>query len=212
VASREVFVDFDGTITDIDTFDALVRRFAGDDAWNAIAAELDAGHISLRAALERQAGLIRVTRDEAFAYLERTVHVDPTFAPFVVRARANGDAVTVLSSGLRTVIAATLARAGIGDLTVIANDAEFSPTGWEMSFIDPDAPNGTDKAARVRAAAARGWATVFAGDGISDIAAALVAERGFVKRNRALERYGSERGFAWTSFASFDEVERALFG
>jgi len=211
VAPREVFVDFDGTITDIDTFDALVRRFAGDDAWNAIDAELNAGRMSLRAALEAQAALIRVTRDEAFAYLAGAVRVDPTFAPFVARARAHGDAVTVLSSGLRSVIVATLARAGIAGVTIVANDAEFSPAGWEMCFIDPDAENGTDKAARVRAAGARGSATVFVGDGISDFAAALVADRVFVKRNRALERYGSERGFAWTSFASFDEVERALF-
>lgn len=209
---REVFVDFDGTITDIDTFDALVRRFAGDEAWNAIDADLETGRVTLRTALERQANLIRVTRDEAFAYLERAVTVDPTFAPFVERARANGDLVTVLSSGLRTVIAVTLARAGVRDLTIIANDADFSPAGWMMHFIDPDARNGTDKAARVEAAKARGAATVFAGDGISDFSAALAADRVFVKRNRALERFGSERGKAWTSFASFDDVERALYG
>ncbi len=210
--SREVFVDFDGTITDIDTFDALVRRFAGDEAWNAIDADLESGRLTLRAALERQAGLIRVSRDEAFAYLEGTVQVDPAFAPFVERARANGDTVTVLSSGLRAVIVATLARAGLHDLTIIANDAAFSPDGWAMAFIDPHAANGTDKAARVRAARERGASTVFVGDGISDYAAALVADRVFAKKNRALERYGSERGLPWTSFASFDVIDRALFG
>jgi len=211
VPSREIFVDFDGTITDIDTFDAIVRRFAGDEAWNAIDADLDAGRLTLRAALERQASLIRVPRDEAFAYIERTVTVDPTFAPFVARVRANGDAITVLSSGLRTVITATLARAGLRGLTIVANDADFAPEGWMMNFIDPDADNGTDKAARVRGARERGAITVFAGDGISDFAAALEADRVFAKRNRALERYGSERGLAWTSFAAFDEVERALY-
>jgi HAD superfamily phosphoserine phosphatase-like hydrolase len=212
VSPREVFVDFDGTITDIDTFDALVRRFAGDEAWNAIDAELESGRLTLRDALERQANLIRVSRDEAFAHIERTVRVDPTFAPFVARAHARGDRVTVLSSGLRTVITHALARAGLHDLPVVANDADFSPEGWMMRFIDPHAENGTDKAARVRSAKAHGVTTVFCGDGISDFAAALVADRVFAKRNRALKRYGSERGLAWTSFASFDEVERALYG
>jgi 2-hydroxy-3-keto-5-methylthiopentenyl-1-phosphate phosphatase len=81
-----------------------------------------------------------------------------------------------------------------------------------MAFIDPHAENGTDKAARVRAARERGASTVFVGDGISDYAAALVADRVFAKKNRALERYGSERGLPWTSFASFDVIDRALFG
>lgn len=206
-----MFVDFDGTITDIDTFDALVRRFAGDEAWDAIDADLAAGRITLRTALERQTGLIGVSLAEALAYLENAVHVDPTFAPFVARARACGVAVIVLSSGLRTIISATLARVGLHDLEVVASDADFAPGGWTMRFIDPLAENGTDKATRIRAARDRGFTTAFAGDGVSDYAAALVADRVFAKANRALERYGSERGFAWTSFASFDEVERALF-
>jgi len=176
-----------------------------------IDADLTAGRITLRTALERQAGLIGVSLAEALAYLEGAVRIDPAFAPFVARARACGAAVTVLSSGLRTVIGATLARAGLHDLAIVANDADFSPGGWTMRFIDPLAENGTDKATRIRAARAGGLTTAFAGDGISDYAAALVADRVFAKANRALERYGSERGFGWTSFASFDEIERALF-
>jgi 2-hydroxy-3-keto-5-methylthiopentenyl-1-phosphate phosphatase len=159
----------------------------------------------------QQAQLVRVTRDEAFAYLADAVTVDPTFEPFVRRARACGAAVTVLSSGLRSVITTVLAGFGMRDLPVVANVADYAPGGWSVTFVDPDAENGTDKAARVRAAVARGAATVFIGDGISDFAAALVAGRVFAKANRALERYGSERGLPWTSFATFAQIERALF-
>ena len=58
----EVFVDFDGTITDVDTFDALVRAVAGDAAWEAIDGPLLAGRITLREALARQAAAVRLSR------------------------------------------------------------------------------------------------------------------------------------------------------
>ena len=46
----------------------------------------------------------------------------------------------------------------------------------------------------------------------SDFDAAEIADRVFAKKNRALEQYCSERGIAYTSFTSFAQIERALFG
>jgi HAD superfamily phosphoserine phosphatase-like hydrolase len=188
-----------------------VRAFAGEEPWAAIDRELVAGRISLRDALARQARLVRLSRDEVLTFLERTVTVDPAFAAFVARARQAAAEVVVLSSGVRPIIVAALERAGVRDIPVVANEVDFSLDGWTLTFGDP-VENGTDKAGRVRAAKARGEATVMVGDGISDYAAALAADRVFAKKNRALERYGSERGLPWTPFASFAEVERALFG
>jgi len=204
-----VFVDFDGTITDVDTFDALVRDSAGDAAWNAIDAGLMAGKITLRDALARQAACVRRTKPEALAFLEANANVDPAFAPFVATARSLGVSVRVVSSGIATIIHHALARAGV-DVPVLANDVDFAPGGWTMSFVDESA-NGHDKAAHVRAAHAAGEATVYIGDGISDFEAALVADRRFAKKNRALEAYCRERGVACTGFTSFAEIERALF-
>jgi 2-hydroxy-3-keto-5-methylthiopentenyl-1-phosphate phosphatase len=204
-----VFVDFDGTITDVDTFDALVRDAAGDATWNAIDGELLAGKITLRSALEQQAASVRYTKSQALAFLEANANVDPAFALFVAAARSHGVAVRVVSSGIATVIHHALERAGV-DVPVLANDVDFSPSGWTMSFVDASA-NGHDKAAHVRAARAAGEVTVYIGDGISDFEAALVADRRFAKKNRTLEAYCRERGVACTGFTSFAEIERALF-
>ena len=76
-----VFVDFDGTITNIDTFDALVRDAVGDDVWDAVDAQLAAGHMTLRDGLARQASYIRKSKSEALAFLEATAVVDPGGAP-----------------------------------------------------------------------------------------------------------------------------------
>lgn len=152
---------------------------------------------------------MRLSGAEALAVLEARATVDPTFAPFVRRARARGASVSVVSSGLRQIIGPALERAGI-DVPVFANEVAFDPDGWRMTFID-DSANGHDKAARVVEARASGAQTVYVGDGISDFEAALAADRRFAKRGRALERYCRERGVACTSFAAFDEIERALF-
>ena len=78
-----VFVDFDGTITDVDGFDVLVRAVAGDEVWEAIDGALIAGDITLREALARQAAAVRLSRAETLAVMEAYMlaKVDPTFKP-----------------------------------------------------------------------------------------------------------------------------------
>jgi 2-hydroxy-3-keto-5-methylthiopentenyl-1-phosphate phosphatase len=205
----EVFVDFDGTITDVDTFDALVRAVAGDAAWDAIDGPLLAGEITLREALARQSAAVRLSRADTLAFMVANAQVDPAFGPFVAAVRAHGGAIRVVSSGIATVIHDALARANV-EVEVIANDVDFDPAGWTMTFVDPS-DNGHDKAAHVRAARDRGARTVYIGDGISDFAAAVVAEERFAKAGRALEAYCRERNIPCTSFDSFGEIERALF-
>jgi 2,3-diketo-5-methylthio-1-phosphopentane phosphatase len=204
-----VFVDFDGTITDVDTFDALVRAVAGDAVWEAIDEPLIAGTITLREALTRQAAMVRLSRAETLEFMMANAHVDPAFAPFVTAVRAHGGTIVVLSSGVATIIHDALARANV-EVEVIANDVDFAPGGWTMTFVD-GSDSGHDKAAHVRAARERGAHTVYIGDGISDFAAAVVADGRFAKKGRALEAYCRERGIACVSFESFTEIERRLF-
>jgi len=208
-APLAIFVDYDGTITDIDTFDAILRSVAGEDVWQRFEDELAAGRMVLRDVLAQQAAMVRMSREETLAFLESRARVDPAFPPFVHTARAHGAQVAVVSSGLRQIIGPALERAGV-DVPVFANDVSFDAEGWTMTFID-DSANGHDKAARVREARARGARTVYVGDGPSDFEAALEADRRFAKTNRALERYCRERGVDCTSFASFEQIERALF-
>ena len=205
----EVFVDFDGTITEVDTFDALVRAVAGDAAWDAIDVPLLAGEITLREALRRQSAAVRLSRSETLTFMESHAKVDPAFGPFVTAVRAHGGSIRVVSSGIATVIHDALERAGV-EVDVLANDVDFSPNGWTMTFVDAS-DNGHDKAAHVHAARARGSHTVYIGDGISDFAAAIVADERFAKAGRALEAYCAQRDIACTSFTSFSEIQQALF-
>jgi HAD superfamily phosphoserine phosphatase-like hydrolase len=205
-AAWAFFVDFDGTITDVDGFDALVHHFAGDDAWDAGERDLLAGRESLRDALARQTTYIRGTFEDVYAVHEREVGIDPTFAPFVERCEAANIPVTIVSSGIAPLIEARLAAIGLARLPVIAADVDVDPKSWTMRFRDASL-NGTDKAAHVRAAQAAGIRVAFAGDGISDFDAALVADRCYAKAGRALGTFLRRRGAAFTTFANFDEIE-----
>ncbi|MGZ3496983.1 MAG: HAD-IB family phosphatase [Vulcanimicrobiaceae bacterium] len=205
-----VFVDYDGTITDLDTFDVLVQSAAGPQEWARLESALHGGHMTLRNVLSAQAQFVRVSLDEADAMLARTTHFDPTFVHFVKRCEREDVPLTILSSGVQPLIERALERHGLQHVSVLANTVTPSRDGWTMHFRD-GSDNGHNKAAAVRAATSAGAATIFAGDGHSDFEAALEADRRFAKRGRALERYLKKNGVEFTPFSSFAEVERALF-
>lgn len=205
-AAWAIFVDFDGTITDLDTFDILVKRFAGDDAWRHTEIGLDDGSMSLRDVLQLQASYVRGTLAEITTILRAEIAVDPTFAAFVASCRRRGIPVTIVSSGIAPIIRDRLDEIGLGDLPIVANEIDVAPAGWSIRFRDADG-NGTDKAAIVRAANESGTRTMFFGDGRSDYAAALEADRCFAKTGLALERYLSERNVPFAAFTTFGEID-----
>lgn len=206
----EVFTDFDATITDIDTFDLLVRVCAGPEQWTDLEGRLNEGTMSLRDVLSAQAAFVRISIDEADALLHARTSFDPTFARFVQRCGAEGVPVTVLSSGVQQLIERAFARHGLEHVTIYANAVEPSPEGWRFHFRD-NSDNGHDKAKVVRDARLAGARTVYCGDGHSDFAAALEADVRFAKKGRALEVFLRERGMAFTSFDRFEEIEAQVF-
>jgi len=203
-------VDFDGTVTDLDTFDVLVRHFAGEEAWHASERGLRDGSVSLRDVLALQASYVRGPFAEVEALLKREVNLDPTFAPFVAACRARALPITVVSSGIEPIVRGRLVEAGLGDVPIIANGIEADPKGWRIAFRDADG-NGTDKVAIVREVQATGRRAAFIGDGRSDYAAALAADRRFAKRGLNLERYLIDEGVDFTPFSTFTEIDLTTF-
>ena len=205
-----VCVDFDGTITDLDTFDHLVVTCASEDAWRYYECQLTRGTMSVRDALDAQARLIRGTVDDVDRLLVQSVRFDPTFASFVRRCRSRDIALVVLSSGIGELIRRAMVRNDLAEVEVRANEADPSPQGWTMRFAD-ESDNGHDKAAAVRAFQRDGARVVFVGDGISDFDAALAADVRFARAGRSLERFLKKKNVGFTSFSSFAQIERALF-
>lgn len=204
-----MFVDYDGTVTNVDTFDVLVQHFSGPEEWARLEEHLQHGSMTLRDVLAAQASFVRGSVEDADALLARQARVDPAFKPFVERCAREGTAVTIVSSGISPLIERALARNGVRGVPVLANDVTAG-NGWVMHFRDASA-NGHDKARAVREAAARGETVAYVGDGYSDYDAALAAQLRFAKRGRSLERFLKEKGVRFTPFDSFAEIEQELF-
>ena len=201
----EIFVDYDATITDRDTFDVLVQHEAGEKKWGEFEAQLHGRAITLREVLAAEASLITCTLDEADAFLAHETRFDPTFAEFIEFCKARRMPVCILSSGVAPLIERALHRNGIDGVPVRANEIDPSPHGWIMHFRDRS-DNGHDKAADVREAQARGATAVYIGDGYSDFDAAAAADVRFAKKGRALEPHLRERGLSYHAFSSFSEI------
>lgn len=205
-----VYVDYDGTITDQDTFAALARDHVDPARWQQLEDDLERGVITLREVLSIQASAMRITLDEADAILAQRVAFDGSFGSFVAACERAGAALAVVSSGVTALIARAMQRHGLSRVQLLASDVSAASHGWEFRHRDESA-NGHDKAATVRRAQAAGQRVVFVGDGISDYAAALAADVRFAKRGRALERFLGERQIPFTGFDTFSQVEAALF-
>jgi HAD superfamily phosphoserine phosphatase-like hydrolase len=204
-----VFVDYDGTITDRDTFDVLMHACAGPGQWQRLEAALTDGSMTLRQALDAQAALVRLTLDQAEETIAQHARMEPGFPAFVDACAKHGAELTVLSGGIATLIERAFERAGLR-VELLANDAEISVHGWRMKFRD-DSHHGHDKTVAVNQARARGKRTVYVGDGISDFEASLAADVRFAKRGRSLSRFLLERGVEFATFSDFAEVETALW-
>ena len=205
-----VYVDYDGTITDQDTFYALARDGGGPLRWRQLEESLAAGQMELREVLSAQARAMRLSLDEADALLAQSVKFDSTFSAFVAACEQRGVVLAILSSGVAPLIGRALGRQGLSRVQILASEVVVEPTGWIFQHRDASA-NGHDKAAAVRAAQAAGKRVVFVGDGLSDYAAAQAADRCFAKRGRALERFLGERGVQFTPFDTFAQIQTALF-
>jgi HAD superfamily phosphoserine phosphatase-like hydrolase len=179
-------------------------------AWEEMAAAYDAGRIGSRRLMEAEMALIQADDDGAAIQATASAQPhDPSFVPFVRRARAAGIPVEVVSDGLGFFIRPALERLGVPDLPIITASTTFAdgratiafPNGHPRCFVC-----GTCKRERVLAHQRAGRAVAFIGDGESDRYAAGYADVIFAKR--ALVPICLAAGWPfhrWTEFAEIDE-------
>lgn len=199
-----VLLDFDGTISETDTTDLLLERFA-DPAWHEIEEEWKAGRIGSRECMVRQIDLVRATPSEMDAFI-RTVRIDPGFRGFVQRFRALGHNLVVVSDGLDRTIRTVLDRADI-DLPYFANHLQWrGDDRWRLTF--PHAKStcamlaGHCKCSRVEEGPR--LLTIMVGDGRSDFCVAGRAD--LVLAKGALLMHCRANDLPHYAFDTFEEA------
>jgi 2-hydroxy-3-keto-5-methylthiopentenyl-1-phosphate phosphatase len=210
-----VLLDFDGTISKVDTTDLLLERFAAP-AWRDIEEEWKAGRIGSRECMVRQIDLVRASPSEMDDFIA-SVDIDPEFPRFVHRFGGLGHTLMVLSDGLDRTIRTVLDRADV-NLPYFANHLQWlGGDRWRLTFPHAKATcatlAGNCKCSFAERRVAEGRPseiTIMVGDGRSDFCVAeradLVLAKGSLRehcRSKDLPHYG---------FENFDEAAALLAG
>lgn len=179
--------DFDNTLTAGDVLDEIVERFSPNEDWREWERDWAEGRLAARDCLRLQVENLRVDRSALFDYL-LSVRVDPAFAAILAWAKAHAVEAFIVSDSFVPLILHILANNAIQGVPVFANDLAFSGDRLQpgFPFHDPAFPRSANAKARHLAPYA-GHTIIFAGDGRSDLDAALVADIVFAKDSLATE-------------------------
>jgi 2-hydroxy-3-keto-5-methylthiopentenyl-1-phosphate phosphatase len=192
-------VDWDGTITVLDSLVAAVRELGDPSIYDE---SLQEQFGSYGEALAAEVGTLRCTSDELARWAVENVEIRAGFHEFAERYEP-----LIVSSGLPQIILPVLEREGLLGLEVRANDAEPRPGGWKVRFRHAGlCPVCGDRCKRRSLPDER--PLVFVGDGWSDRCASLAADRVFARTG--LATYLDEQRVPYVPYETFFDVAAAL--
>ncbi|MHB8513396.1 MAG: haloacid dehalogenase-like hydrolase [Actinomycetota bacterium] len=177
LGNASVFIDFDGTITRVDTGQYLLEQLGTPD-WKHFDELFDAGAIGSRECLIAQFAML--PRDEAL--VRKTafeVEIDPGFYALVMLLERFDAEITVVSDGFGLYI-----EERTWGVRTIANAPDLSRGTISFPNADPTcecAQCGCCKRTPIMQARSRGRFTIMIGDGTSDRHAARAADLVFAK-------------------------------
>jgi 2-hydroxy-3-keto-5-methylthiopentenyl-1-phosphate phosphatase len=195
----KLVLDWDGTVTERDTLEALVERFGDIETYRGTG-RLMGRSLTHDEALARSVATVQAPLDEVVGWLLATVRLRPGFRELVER---HGP--LVVSSGFHELIEPILARERV-DVELLANRVEARAEGWRIRFRDETrCPDCREPCKR---ASLPPGEVVYVGDGYSDRCAALAATRVFATDR--LARYLADQGIPYTPFSDLNDVLHAL--
>ena len=201
-----VFLDFDGTVTSVDTGVHLLERLAPPE-WREVDAEYLRGEIGSRVCLLDEWDLL--PHDEARLRAELSdVALDPDAGALIADLRAAGAEVLVVSDGFG--FFATDVAAALG-VPILTNTVDWTTGRLEFPHEDrccACSSCGVCKQAPIKDAKYQGRSTVLVGDGASDYKAALLADVVFAKGT--LAEWCARQGVPFTPFTTLADVRVAL--
>jgi 2-hydroxy-3-keto-5-methylthiopentenyl-1-phosphate phosphatase len=197
------FIDFDGTITEVDTCVAVLNAFA-KDGWKDINDMWERKELTTEECAERALQLINVGPGELKSFL-KTIKIDDYFLDFLAFCQQRGEQVYVLSDGYDLHIDTIFCKYGI-KLPYYANqlryDSGFQIISHYKNYTCGDC--GTCKTTLMKRLNKEGYQCIYIGDGCSDTCPAEHADMVFAKD--MLYEHCMKHGVAATHFNNFREI------
>ncbi len=204
--SFTVFIDFDNTITTYDVLDDIMARYSIDDRWAALEEKWKRGDIGSRDCLEGQIRGISITKEELDKYLSG-VSIDPYFKKLIEHFKTNGIEHMILSDNFDYMLVHILENAGIGGLKIFSNSVKIDGNRLipEFGLSNPDCGRCAHcKKTSLVKNLKEGSRSVYIGDGLSDLEAAMHADIVFAKDR--LRQCFKEKGLDHVPFHGMKDV------
>ena len=193
-------LDWDGTVTEIDTLHMVIDRFGDHEVFGALENELGR-RLTLDEVIAREIATVSAPLAEVVSYLLEHVRVRRGFEELV----AERDPL-IVSAGFHELIDPILEREGVR-ARVVANNVTADPSGWRATFRERPVCDVCGERCKRGAVAGLG-PFVYVGDGISDRCVSLAAERRFARRSLAV--WLEEQRVAHEPFGDLRDVASAL--
>jgi 2,3-diketo-5-methylthio-1-phosphopentane phosphatase len=203
-----LLLDFDGTLTDVDTLDLLVAEHA-PAVWVEAEQALTSGSMTLYEVIAFEFEHVHSTLDEALATLRSRVALRPGLVDLITFCRERFIDPVVISSGFHELIEPVLAWGGVR-LPVVAHSATFSDAGTTVAFLErPICPVCGERCKRTELARlSDGRQIAYVGDGWSDRCAAKAADVVFARGS--LAQHLADEGVAYVPFEDMNDVREGL--
>ncbi len=207
-----IFCDFDGTITQLDTTDVVLETFASSAyrKWEVLWEE---GRITGRECMERQTRLIHAS-PETLKLVCKHLVIDRGIYELENACLKGGASLTIVSDGIDLLMDAVLEPHGLAHIPHYSNALSWDGDGrpfLRFPFRDANCRGGCGVCkCKLLDDARQETCTVYIGDGLSDSCVVHRADRIFAKDR--LREYCMANGLSHEPFANLSEVARVLFG
>jgi len=201
---RVYFSDFDGTITKIDSTDAMVHTFA-KNGWQKYILKWGTGELSTQECTQEIFRSFHPTKKELASFLD-TIPIDETFKTFINYVNSRNEYLYILSDGFDFNIDIILKKAKINNLKIYSNHLIEGNNSYNATY--PYASQcgkcGTCKKDLIHKLKGDANEIIYIGDGYSDICACQCADIIFAKEH--LLKYCQTQGIPVNPYNSFDNI------
>lgn len=212
----KLFMDFDGTISEVDVIDAILENFA-DERWLETESEWVAGRIGSRECLRKQFSYVKATPGQLFELID-SLNIADGFRSIIGFCGESNLSLNIVSDGFEEYIRRMLlrylpdprdmARVTISANSLIPKDIDQ----WETAFpyFDEVCVDGcaTCKPAVMQLHNPLSANTIFVGDGLSDRFAAMTANVVFAKSK--LADFCHQNSIPSTTYRTLTQVAKSL--
>lgn len=202
-----ISIDFDGTVTDSDITDAIIKEFA-KPGWEEAERLWEKGSIGSRECLAMQIALIDTPIKRLLEYI-RGFTINESFIGFLGFLKEFNIPFGIISDGFQIVIESLLADNGLYDVPVYANRLVESDKGLKTIFpyANKSCSSGICKC-KIASKLSNGLPIIHIGDGQSDFC--LAEKAAYVFSKRKLTDYCRTKGIPHSKFNNFKIIEKSM--